>query len=719
MSLTQSQINEFSRRAKLAGLSDSQIQQEISKKVSEFNQANGLSQPKAINKPNISTGTVSNTSGVDTSSLQEEGFISKFIKGIVQPAVDYGKLVGEAVYQGGKFVFDPTFRKLVAGEELTPEELKKVNTDTAFFGEEEAEKKLGTTKDILITGTKADAGMSSYFIPFGKGAKIATKALIPGFTSGALAEFSKEDATAESVLESGVIGGATAGVLDAVGGMISWARGKGDDLVRQSETLDDATRKINVKASIFGASKEKTINQTLDKYSFKGTAQDQYEMLEPTMKKIEGEIQDIIKSNPDLSITTKEVKDSFLSNLKSSLRTKDLTKKEAMVEVNGYIEDLMKASGNKGKSSVISIEKLREIKKILNDDYGTVFKKITSGTPLSSREKVIEAAWSSLDEAVKNVSPEMKTLLVDESNLYQAAQSLSSARYNPPTFRVAGTSVPANLTQRLRDMGSDLLKKIGVNLEKLPENNIFDQELVQRIASLSPAALKENGLSDEEITQIQDLQTSLKQTTPGMEQEKKNTLDLSTKPNPQNPFGGLTKRQVLSLALTQGASSGDLKEVGELYDMLAADSSVIDSDAMNTANTLRTEYFKRTQENGFVDVLASYQKVVNTSDSPQGDISLIYAFMKMLDPTSVVREGEFATAEQTAGIPQQIVNQYNKALKGKRLSKEQRQGYIKESQRVFQTYQQRQAPIDAYYQGLAQRYGIDPSLIGVGLYSEQ
>jgi hypothetical protein len=93
--------------------------------------------------------------------------------------------------------------------------------------------------------------------------------------------------------------------------------------------------------------------------------------------------------------------------------------------------------------------------------------------------------------------------------------------------------------------------------------------------------------------------------------------------------------------------------------------------------------------------------------------------MKMLDPTSVVREGEFATAEQTAGIPQQIVNQYNKALKGKRLSKEQRQGYIKESQRVFQTYQQRQAPIDAYYQGLAQRYGIDPSLVGVGLYSGQ
>jgi hypothetical protein len=36
--------------------------------------------------------------------------------------------------------------------------------------------------------------------------------------------------------------------------------------------------------------------------------------------------------------------------------------------------------------------------------------------------------------------------------------------------------------------------------------------------------------------------------------------------------------------------------------------------------------------------------------------------MKMLDPTSVVREGEFATAQNAASIPIKIVNMYNKAL---------------------------------------------------------
>lgn len=717
MALTQSQIAEFTKRARIAGLTDGQIQQEISKKVAEFNQTNGLTQPPTPNKPKVSSGTSSVTTGGDSTSMQEEGFISKFVKGIVQPAVDYGKLVGEAAYQGGKYIFDPTFRKLVNGEKLTPAELAKVNTDTAFYGKDEAQKKLGSTKDIIVTGAKATAGMESYSIPFGKGANIVTKAFIPGAVSGAMAEFSKEDSTPTSVLESGAMGSLTAGVLEGVGNMLSWTKGKSGELVRQAENLDEATRKINVKASIFGASKEKAINGTLDKYGFKGTAQAQYEMLEPTMNKVEGKLQGVIKSNPELSVTKKEVVDSFLSNLKSSMRTGDLTKKQATDEVNSYLTDLLKASGGKGKFTNINIEKLRVMKKLLNEDYGTVYNKLISGTTLTPKEKVIAAAWTSLDDAVKNVSPEMKKLLTDESNLYQAAHSLHAARANPPTFRFMGTSVPAGVTQKLRDLGSNTLKAIGVNLEKLPDGSALTSQIVETIGALTPQALKEKGLSDEEITKVTDLQQSMKTVTPSGEQPAKSPLDLGNKPNPQNPFGNLSKRQVLSLALTQGATSADLTEVGKLYDMLAADPNVIDADAQKAADGLRTEYFKRTSENGFMDVLAGYQKIKNTSDTPAGDIALIYAFMKMLDPTSVVREGEYATAQQTAGIPQQIVNQYNKALSGKGLSKEQRRGYVAEATRVFQTYQQRQAPIDAYYQGLAQRYGIDPSLIGVGLYS--
>lgn len=46
----------------------------------------------------------------------------------------------------------------------------------------------------------------------------------------------------------------------------------------------------------------------------------------------------------------------------------------------------------------------------------------------------------------------------------------------------------------------------------------------------------------------------------------------------------------------------------------------------------------------------------------QGDIAIIFAFMKMNDPTSVVREGEQAMARNAPNVPSQILNMYNRAL---------------------------------------------------------
>lgn len=54
-------------------------------------------------------------------------------------------------------------------------------------------------------------------------------------------------------------------------------------------------------------------------------------------------------------------------------------------------------------------------------------------------------------------------------------------------------------------------------------------------------------------------------------------------------------------------------------------------------------------------------------NSGPASIALVFKFMKALDPTSVVREGEFALAEQSAGIPESVLNIYNKLVQGERL----------------------------------------------------
>jgi hypothetical protein len=344
MALSQNQLQEFTRRAKQAGLTDEQIASEIEKKAREFGGASnavdvsysGGGQPK----------TTANQSFSTSQEPESGGFVSSLIKGIVQPGIDYVKFVGEAGAQAGRFAFDPTFRKLILGENLSDEEVKKLSQErSTFFVDED---KLENKGEIALTGAKATAGGMSYAIPFGRGVSLTSKVFLPGAAAGVLSEFSREDATAESVATAGVTGAATAGVLEGVGGMISWARGKGGNLVRQAEAIEEGTRKIKVKPSIFGAGKEKAINKTLDKYGFEGTAQSQYEKLEPVMSEIEGKIGNFIKENPDIAVSKESIREAFMKNLKSSLRTKDLTQKQAVNEINGYLNDLLVAAGEVG-----------------------------------------------------------------------------------------------------------------------------------------------------------------------------------------------------------------------------------------------------------------------------------------------------------------------------------------------------------------------------------
>ena len=59
--------------------------------------------------------------------------------------------------------------------------------------------------------------------------------------------------------------------------------------------------------------------------------------------------------------------------------------------------------------------------------------------------------------------------------------------------------------------------------------------------------------------------------------------------------------------------------------------------------------------------------IVGNNPSPAADLAMIFNYMKMLDPGSVVRESEFATAQNAAGVPELIRNTWNRILEGTRL----------------------------------------------------
>lgn len=126
------------------------------------------------------------------------------------------------------------------------------------------------------------------------------------------------------------------------------------------------------------------------------------------------------------------------------------------------------------------------------------------------------------------------------------------------------------------------------------------------------------------------------------------------------------------------------------------------------ANVLRDEYTAQTKD--FSTIAAQYGNILATAQSPSaaGDISLLTSYMKMLDPASTVREGEFANAENAGGVPTKLRAQYNKILTGERLTPEQRQDFVTQANNLFaQRRKQAQASRDKYVK-LAERAGVDP-----------
>ncbi len=99
---------------------------------------------------------------------------------------------------------------------------------------------------------------------------------------------------------------------------------------------------------------------------------------------------------------------------------------------------------------------------------------------------------------------------------------------------------------------------------------------------------------------------------------------------------------------------------------------------------LRKEYTGQQHVKEYQTVRNAYTNVKNAAKDPSaaGDLSMIFAYMKILDPNSVVREQEFANAQNAAGVPDRIANLYNRLLAGERLNPTQRTDFINQAEKL-------------------------------------
>lgn len=127
-----------------------------------------------------------------------------------------------------------------------------------------------------------------------------------------------------------------------------------------------------------------------------------------------------------------------------------------------------------------------------------------------------------------------------------------------------------------------------------------------------------------------------------------------------------------------------------------------------SAEGLRKEFTAQTAQ--YRGVADAFVKIKNAAMNPSAanDLALIFSYMRALDPASTVREGEFATAQNAAGVDVQVRNLYNKVVSGERLSQPQRQDFLQSSYGMVESQMPNLQQIVDRYTDIANRSGLNP-----------
>lgn len=131
---------------------------------------------------------------------------------------------------------------------------------------------------------------------------------------------------------------------------------------------------------------------------------------------------------------------------------------------------------------------------------------------------------------------------------------------------------------------------------------------------------------------------------------------------------------------------------------------------------LRKEFNALPEVKQFKEVAVAYDKVRRAAADPSaaGDLGLIFAYMKMLDPGSTVREGEFANAQNATGVDDRVRNIYNRAASGERLNPTQRADFVKQAQGYYAAHDAAYQPMVERYRAYAAKAGADPDDVVMG-----
>lgn len=189
--------------------------------------------------------------------------------------------------------------------------------------------------------------------------------------------------------------------------------------------------------------------------------------------------------------------------------------------------------------------------------------------------------------------------------------------------------------------------------------------------------------------------------------------DLNAGDITQSEFDQIKKAPTAEFKSSVGKLVGDkqlaAQQFGEGSPQVAAIDAAIKSDAKGDAPKLtdvagvRKEFTKLSSD--FIGLRDAIGKVEqsNLNPSPAGDLALIFNFMKINDPASVVRESEFETAQNATSLPGRLGAAAKRVTNGERLLPEQRQDFTDTAVRLFEVQREKQVQLENSFRSIAER----------------
>lgn len=115
----------------------------------------------------------------------------------------------------------------------------------------------------------------------------------------------------------------------------------------------------------------------------------------------------------------------------------------------------------------------------------------------------------------------------------------------------------------------------------------------------------------------------------------------------------------------------------------------------------------------FVVIRDNYKRIKSAANSGTGigDLSLIFSYMRVLDPTSVVRESEYRNAAEAIGKLPVLATTPRNWVAGDKLTPQGRQGFIDAARQIYDSKLVDHKRAVNMYRMQAEAYGIDPNLI--------